>query len=73
MDKDTAMKRLALWALISRTSDGGRRAWRAYDHGIALEAHTGLNVWEPDMIAYHEWAETTYGAKADERSWWGLA
>ena len=73
MDKETAMKRLALWALIARTSDGGRRSWRAYDHGIALEAHAGLNVWEPDMIAWHAWAEAAYGAKAEARSWWGLA
>lgn len=73
MDRETAMKRLALWALIARTSDGGRRAWRATDHGIALEYAAGLNVWEPDMIAWHAWAQATYGAKAEAHSRWGLA
>jgi hypothetical protein len=73
MDQDMAMKRLALWALISRTSDGGRRAWRAMDHGIALENATGLSVFLPEMDAAHRWAEQTYGEKARARSWWGLA
>jgi len=67
------MKRLALWALIARTSDAGRRAWRATAHGIALEYAAGLSVMAPEMIAWHAWAQDTYGAKAEAHSWWGLA
>lgn len=73
MDKETAMKRLALWALIARNSYGGRRFQRAMDHAITLENATGLSVISPEMVDFHEWADMTFGHKAQMRGWWGLA
>lgn len=72
MDVDTAMKRLALWALIARTSENWRRAHKAMEHGIALENTTGLSVLFPVMDEWHAWAERTYGDKARDHAWWGM-
>jgi hypothetical protein len=72
MEIGPARKRLALWALIARTSEQWRRAERAMNHGIDLENATGLSVMMPDMDAAHAWAETTYGAKARAHSDWGM-
>jgi hypothetical protein len=68
---DEARKRLALWALIARTSRDGLRTFRAMYHLTALEQQIGMSVVHPEMDEANRWAEEKFGDKARAHAeWW---